>query len=158
FLQTPADGDIYVSYYSPYGGILRLDSNLKIKKRYLYPDHPTQPVGENQLWGLFQDQQGLIWAPTQARSILKLNTATHRLTRTVDSSLYGNINAIKTTPNGDIWIGHWSRGLIRIDHQTGATTAFTKPPSPLVSPVRQVGSFYIDEEGIGWAGNTEQGL
>ncbi|HEY6901622.1 MAG TPA: histidine kinase, partial [Puia sp.] len=111
-----------------------------------------------QLWTLFQDRHGLIWAPTQARSILKLNPATHQLTRTVDSALYGNINIVRTAPGGDTWIGHWSRGLIRIDRQTGKSTAFTKPPPPLVSPVRQVNSFYIDEDSIGWVGNTEQGL
>lgn len=158
FLQTPEDGDVYIAYYAPHGGILRLDSHLKIKKRYFYPDNISQPLGENQLWTFFRDKQGLIWVPTQAKSILKLDPKNEKLTRTVDSSLYGYISALSARPNGDIWGAHWSKGLIRIDRVNGRVTSFTQAPAPLITPVSRIKCFYQDEDGTIWAGNTEQGL
>ncbi len=157
FLQT-RDGDVYVSYYNGDGGILRLDSNLQFKKHYLLSVNGHIKNLKNQLWDLFRDDDGIIWAPNQDGTILKLDTRTGRLKDTAAPDLSGNINTIKRDKNGDIWIGHWSKGLIRIDHKTHLSRCYTHLPDDLSSPVRNILSIYIDGDSIIWAGTNQQGL
>ncbi|MEO6637889.1 MAG: two-component regulator propeller domain-containing protein, partial [Ginsengibacter sp.] len=70
FLQGK-DGDIYASYYIQNGGIARFDKHLNFKKRYLFKENSKGT--DNQIWNLFQDKDGIIWAPNQSGTILKLN-------------------------------------------------------------------------------------
>lgn len=155
FLQIPEDGDLYVGYYDGRGGILRLDSNLRFKRQYLL-DGPVSL--KNQIWCLFQDDKGIIWAPNQDKTILRLDRKRDRLTNTVDDTLSGCINVIRKDEQGDVWMGHWSKGLIRMDHRTHLVRAFTNPPAGLTYPVKNVSCIYLDEGGIIWAGTPLQGL
>jgi len=157
FLQTAGDGDVYLSYYGAAGGILRLDSDLNFKRRFLLPEG-NLPKGFNTVWTLYQDTTGSIWGPNQAKSILKLNPVTEKLTVFTDSTLFGNINCIKRDSTGDLWIGHWSKGLIRVDHRTGKPVAFNRPPGGLTHPIKNVYCLYIDPSGVCWAGTNLQGL
>ena len=157
FLQT-GNGDVYVSYYNNDGGIVRLDSNLQFKKHYLLSVNGHIKNLKNQVWDLFPDDSGIMWAPNQDGTILKLDTRTNKLMDIADPGLSGNINTIKRDKNGDIWIGHWSKGLIRIDQKTHLIQSFTHLPDALASPVKNILSIYIDEDSVIWAGTNQQGL
>ncbi|MBN9380468.1 MAG: histidine kinase [Chitinophagaceae bacterium] len=156
FLQDP-NGDVFVSYYCPDGGILHLDSNLRIKRHYLLEPAGHQS-GKDQLWGLYWDNTGSrIWAPNQAGTILQLNTRQERLENVSIHDLAGNINTIRQDKNGDLWIGHWTKGLIRVDHRTGACRAFNNPPDIAHYPLKKVYFICLDEDSLVWVG-SDQGL
>ncbi len=156
FLQS-ANGDVFVSYYHDHGGIFQLDSNLQIKKRYLVKWGNTNYNDKNQVWGLYRDPRGVIWAPNQDGTILKLDQRTGKLSDTVIRDLSGCINTMQQDENGDWWIGHWARGLIRMDHNTGKVQCFNNPPGALSYPLKNVLCIYQDEDSILWTG-TNQGL
>ncbi|HEV3249391.1 MAG TPA: two-component regulator propeller domain-containing protein, partial [Puia sp.] len=158
FLQTGNDGDVYVSYYNDDGGILRLDSNLQFKKHYLFRLNGHKRNAKNQVWGLFREEDSLIWAPNQDRTILQLDTRKNTLKEIIEPDLSGNINTIQRDKKGDRWIGHWSKGLIQIDHKTHLSRSFTLLPGVLSTPVRNIFSIYVDGDSIIWSGTNQQGL
>ncbi len=126
-LQNPADSDIFVSFYSAKGGIVRLSKDLKFKKHYLFTDKP-QDAGKNQIWCMYLDEKGILWAPNQNRTTLKLNTRTDELTETKDSLLSGYISLIQKDNYGYLWVGTWSLGLKQYDLQTKRVSTFIEPP------------------------------
>ncbi|MEP6677505.1 MAG: histidine kinase, partial [Ferruginibacter sp.] len=158
FIQDPRDNDIYICYYDPAGGIERFSSGLNLKKKYLFNKGSNINSLENQLWCLFQDEEGIIWAPNQAKTILKLDPLTDRLTLMNDSSLYGNINTISKDKNADVWLGCWSKGLKKIDRQTQEVVSFpmTVPGSTAIA--KNVKAICFDGDSIIWAGTNGQGL
>ena len=155
-LQTGNDGDVYIAYYDPKGGILRLDSNLQFKRRYLF--NAKAKDGKNQLWCLLQDDNGRIWAPDQDKTILQLDPRGHHLVNTVDTGLYGNINTMQRDTNGNIWVGHWTKGLIKMDPATHISHSFTHAPPGIAGPVKNVLCLYLDTDNKVWAGTNQQGL
>jgi ligand-binding sensor domain-containing protein len=154
-LQTGSDGDLWVAYYDGNGGIVRLDSNFRFKRKYLITPGESP---KNQLWCLFQDEKGIIWAPNQDQTMLRLDPGKNRLTLAGDSALSGFINTMQQDRNGDTWVGHWSKGLIKMEHGTHRTHCFSNPPAALSSPVKNVSCLYFDVDGILWAGTYQQGL
>ncbi len=150
FLQTPSDGDIYVPYYYPGGGINRYDSNLIFKQHYVLVTGSADN-DKNQVWCLYQDSNGIIWAPNQDGSILKLNPKTGVLKIEHDTALTGNINTIKRDNEGNVWIAHWSKGLMKIDHSTGKYITYPK------QPVKNISCILFDGDNI-WVGGRDGGL
>ena len=43
------------------------------KNHYVVTAHEDEKNPVNQIWNLFKDKEGIIWAPNQAKSILKFN-------------------------------------------------------------------------------------
>ncbi len=158
FVQDPADGDIYVGYYYPSGGIARFSSDLAFKKKYLISHTGNTSALENQVWCLFQDEDGSIWAPNQLRTILKLDTKTDKLSIAKDSTLFSNINFIEKDQKGDIWLGTWSAGLKTINHQTKKTTTFLETAPGASTPARNILSACFEGDSIVWVGTSDQGF
>ncbi|MEO7044486.1 MAG: two-component regulator propeller domain-containing protein, partial [Ferruginibacter sp.] len=154
FLQTK-NGDIYASYYVQNGGIVQFDKNLNFKKHFLFKENPTGSV--NQLWNLFQDKDGTIWAPNQGGSILLLNPSTGNITNNKDSILKGNINQILQDEQGNIWMGYWSKGLIKIDAVTKKITSYTDFDKKELNMTKRALCLLLDADKI-WVGTTGNGL
>ena len=153
-LQTE-EGDVYVSYNSPEGGILCMDSSLHFKRRYMYRDKGLLKNPKNQIWCLFQRDKHLIWAPGQDRGVLQLDTRTHQLQRIDVLRSVGNINTIQQDGEGITWIGSWSKGLVRLDRTT--YQSFTRSDLAPGYPIKNVSCLYIDDSLI-WVGASHQGL
>ncbi|MEP6712830.1 MAG: two-component regulator propeller domain-containing protein [Ferruginibacter sp.] len=149
------DGDIYISYYAQHGGIVRLDRNLKFKNHYLAEKDPKGL--DNQLWNLFQDKDGIIWSSNQSGSILLLNPVTGKFTNYTDNALLGNINVIQQDGQANIWIGHWSKGLIKIDAATKKIISYADFNKNDLNSSRRVLCFLLDDEKI-WVGTAANGL
>lgn len=133
------------------GGIVRFDKNLHFKKRYLSKE--SKNGSSNQLWNLFEDKDGIIWAPNQDGTILKLNAVSDKLTIYKDSSLSGSINQIQQDPQGNIWIGHWRKGLIKIEHDTKKIISYKNFNEADLNSTRRVLCFLFDGDKI-WAGTA----
>ena len=64
FIQT-SNGDILVGYYAPNGGFVRFDKELHFKDHLLYNNTNKPSSRATQLWSLFEDHNGIVWAPNQ---------------------------------------------------------------------------------------------
>ena len=155
FLQTVEDGDIYIGYYYFDQGIIRLDSNLKFKRQYLLKENGNINTIKNQVWCLFRDEKNNIWAPNQANDILKIDPLTNTVRNVHDSLIQGPINIIKRDNNKVIWMGHWRKGLVKMEKSSHAPTFFTQGPKG--TTIRNVLCLYIDSNII-WGGTIDQGL
>ncbi len=156
-LQNPADSDIYISLYSAKGGIVRLSKDLKFKKQYLFTNNPAEG-GKNQVWCMYLDDKGIIWAPNQSKTVLKLNTRSDELKESRDSLVRDFINIIYKDHYSDLWFCTWGSGLIRLDHTTGKMTSFmTPPPGSTVIP-RNIYTLYFDSDSTIWVGTNGSGL
>ena len=158
FLQTPEDGDVYVGYYFFDGGITRLDSNLNFKRKYLLQQKTKMSEGKNQIWYLFRDDSGIIWAPNQYNSLLQLNPQTNELKENLNPALEGPINIIQKDYHGDFWIGHWNKGLLKYDHLSHAVSSFSSTNGLTTGQIKNVRSLFIDKGGIIWVGTRTQGF
>lgn len=158
FIQDPGDGDIYVGYYYPTGGIVRFSKDLVAKKKYLYSKAGNNKALENQAWCLYRDDDGSIWAPNQSGTILKLDTHNEKLSILKDTALFANIPVIQEDGKGDIWVGCWSGGLKKIEHQTQQVTTFlsTAPGSKTIA--NSILSLYFDGDSIIWIGTNTEGF
>lgn len=157
-IQSRFTHDIYVSYYDYKinGGIYRLDSNLNVKQQYMLK--PGQESAKNQVWCLFEDNDGNIWAPNQDRTLLKLNTKTNQLAEVNDSSLFGYINTIVGDKNGDMWLGYWNKGLKKVDFNTKKTIAYNIRPKGFPAPVNRVYGICFDGDSLLWLATENCGL
>ena len=157
FVQDPKTGDVYIAYYYPTAGLVRFSSTLEYKKQYLFKSGNETSNALNQLWCLFMDDDGVIWAPNQARSILKLDTKTDKLSLSGDTTI-GNINIIQKDERGDIWMGTWKKGLVKKDHQSNEYTYFNKPAGNSILPPKNVTSLYFDGDSLLWVGTNHEGF
>ena len=162
YLQKPVsdfaetdNGDVLISYYWPGGGIIRTDSTLKFKQHYL-----TDEAGDglsNQINTLFKDNRGIIWAPNQSGRIVKLNTATGKISEEKDTLMKGFITTVKQDNEGNIWEGRWDKGLVKIDAVTKKEYSYKdfKTTNPVTKP--RVLCILQDRNKI-WAGTSQNGL
>ena len=155
-LQT-SNGDIFISNYYSNGGISQLDKNLNFKKRYVYYNKHAIDPAANELWNLFQDADGIIWAPNQAGDILQLNPRTNQVSILKDSLLNGPINQIQQDDEKNIWVAHYRKGLIKIEAGTKQVKAYSDFLKPALSRGKRVMCFLFDKDKI-WVGTTLHGL
>jgi ligand-binding sensor domain-containing protein/putative methionine-R-sulfoxide reductase with GAF domain len=157
FLEMP-NGDIYIGYYDWNSGIVKADSNFQFKKKFLYSIHGIDKnITSNQIWNLFNDGKGTIWAPNQARSILKINIQNEKITEEKNDILNGPINMIKQDAEGNIWMGHWSKGLVKKDGITNTYKFYTEFVHINSTIKKRVQCILLDGNKI-WAGTLQDGL
>ena len=156
FLQT-TNGDIYCSNYFVNGGITKFDRHLNFKHRFLWKGKNNYNADANQLWNLFQDKEGIIWAPNQAGQILQLDTKNNQVTLLKDSLLFGSINQIQQDAENNIWLAYNRKGLIKIDGSTKKITGFSNFCQPEAGTRRRIMCFLFDKERI-WVGTILNGL
>jgi len=157
FVQDTANGDIYVGYYYPTGGIVKFSNDLVVKKKYLFSKAGNNNIFENQVWCLYRHDDGSIWAPNQSGTILKLDTWNEKLSIINDTALYGNITTIEKDEKGDLWLGYWSEGLKKIDRQTHTINTFLST-APGSIPAKNILSLYFDGDSIIWIGTNNEGF
>lgn len=157
-LKDRISGDIFIAYYFNTAGIIRLTPDLQFKQQYLYSKNGKTDLQENQIWCLFQDDAGLIWAPNQARTILKLDPRTNELSLKTDSSLFDNISSIQKDKDHNIWMCTWRNGLRKISVKTGEIKNFISPPGSSAFVPKNVFSLLIDNDSTFWVGSNGSGL
>ena len=158
FIQDSANADIYVGYYYTTGGIVKFDSNLVVKNKYLFSKAGNSNLLQNQVWCLYRNDDGTIWAPNQAKTILKLDTRNEKLSILIDTALYGIINTIERDAKGDTWLGCWSQGLKKIDHQTKQVKTFLSTVPGSFDTAKNILSLYLDGDSMVWVGTNNQGF
>ena len=157
-LQSKHSKDIFISYYSykTSSGIYRVDSNFNVKNHYIV--NPNKEGGINQIWDLFEDDEGIIWAPTQDKIILQLNPKTDELKLNRDTNLNGYINYISKDANGDLWFGYWSKGLKIYSPKNKQITSLNSFNKNFAAPIKRVYKVYFDGDSIAWISTHDNGL
>lgn len=156
FVQT-SNGEIYCSNYLTNGGISKYDQQLNLREKFLWKGKKEHDAGVNQLWNLFLDNEGIIWAPNQAENILQLDTRNNQLTLLKDSMLAGPINQITQDAENNIWLAHNRNGLIKIDGSTKKISVFSGFSNPIAGPRRRAMCLLPDKDKI-WVGTILNGL
>lgn len=155
FLELP-NGDVLFSYYYLNGGIVKTDKNFNFQRHFVVKNEVEKnPI--NQIWNLFLDRDGIVWAPNQGHSILKYNTTTQKIVEEKDTSLSGPINDIKQDEAGIIWAGHWNKGLVKIDKVAGTKDYFTEFKSTDITAPKRIFKILSDGNKI-WACTLQNGL
>jgi ligand-binding sensor domain-containing protein/anti-sigma regulatory factor (Ser/Thr protein kinase) len=154
FLELP-DGNILAGYYDISGGIVKMDPAFHFQKHFLLNDAIAYNAGVNQVWSLFRDAEGIVWAPNQRRTILKLNPATGKLWEETDSSL-ALITIIRQDADGTIWMGYWRNGLAK---KTGhdKPVFFDKFLYADANNIKRVQCLLPEDDKI-WVGTLQNGL
>ncbi len=156
FLEMP-DGNIFVGYYNNNGGIVKMDSSLHFKKQYLYNVAKSLTDGTNQVWNLFKNQEGNIWAPNQNSKIVQLNVVTEKITVETQPPVNDVINMMKQGKDGTTWIASWKSGLGKIDknsHQLQYYTAFLHSDS---NDKKRINCILPEGDKL-WTGTLQNGL
>ena len=156
FLELP-DGNILISYYEKNGGFIRTDNALNFKQHYLFKQSGYENAAQNQIWNLFRDEKGIIWAPNQKKSVLKLNPKDIKLWEDTDQAQDDFVNAIKQGSGGDVWMAYWSKGLGRINNSKHTQRNYTTFLHPDMSARKRVHSILVDENKV-WVGSFQNGL
>ena len=155
-IQTP-DGDVYASYYVANGGVRRFDKNFNFKQTFIYKTGRQDDVLHNQLWALFRDAEGLLWAPTQGGEILQINSSTSQVKLYSDTALFGSINQLELDDERNTWIAHDTRGLVKIEAGTKKITRYRQFQNADATARRRVYCF-LQEAGKIWVGTGASGL
>ena len=156
FLELP-DGNILISYYEKNGGFIRTDNALNFKQHYLFKQSGYENAAQNQIWNLFRDEKGIIWAPNQKKSVLKLNPKDIKLWDDTSQAQDDFVNVIKQGSAGDVWMAYWSKGLGRINNSKHTQRNYTTFLHPDMSARKRVHSILVDENKV-WVGSFQNGL
>lgn len=158
FLEMP-NADILMSQYNYNGGIVLVDSIFNFKKKYLYQTNPgtNDPVNTNVIWNLFKDREGIIIAPNQSKTVLKINLQKEKIVEDADTLWKGPINIIKQDDDGIFWVGHWNKGLVKIDVVQKNKTCFSNFKTNDTSTKKRVYAILPEKEKI-WVGTNQNGL
>ena len=149
------NGDILMGYYTPNDGIVKMDSNFRIKQQYRIKG--KNEMGTNQLWLLFRDKKGIIWGPNQIKSILKLNLATGALVQEVDTVLMGNIMDIQQDTGNTVWMGQWRKGLVKYQTDTRKSVFYTNFIGSVPNDIKRAQGLLLDDNKI-WVATFQHGL
>ncbi len=156
FLQLE-NGNVLISYYYTNGGIVKTNAALQFKKHFRVVAGGNINNAGNQVWNLFKDSKGIIWAPNQHKYILKLNLTTEKIIDEEDSLLGGPLIMIKQDSGGVVWMGHWSKGLVKMDVTTRHKNFYTQFLGADANNKKRVESILVERDKI-WVGTNQNGL
>ena len=103
-------------------------------------------LGHNATWALLQDRSGVIWAATRL-GLLRFNSQQRHFDAVAPLfSAAGDpqfeILSMWEDPKGDLWLGTWSKGLLRYNKQSNEFSRFLNHTSyPYVTHIRALREF-----------------
>jgi len=144
-------------------GLLRFDPEKKRFIRYKSDPQDATRLSDNDVWALFEDSEGIIWAGTKAgvSRFMEKPPGFVRYQRERDqpSGLRDNVvwSAHEDT-RGYLWIGT-REGLQRLDRQSGQFTVYLHDPQkPSSLSYNTVSAVREDASGTLWVGTYGGGL
>lgn len=136
-------------------GLEKFDKKSEAFSHYVNePDDPDS-LSNNNLWRLFQDEDGILWVATGGGGLNRFDPQTETFNSYVhDRNDTGSIssdsvNVVYEQSSGIMWIGT-SVGFDRFDEVTGKFTRYTENTG---FPVSNIGSIIEDASGNLWMGS-----
>ena len=118
----------------------------------------TAERGITEIWSgsnvraVFEDRDGVLWAGTQEKGLLRVSSAGTRGLRTVQSLGVADVRAITQDRSGALWFGTEGKGLIRYDGKTFV------PFAPAETFPAFIWALWPDPDGSLWVGTRANGL
>jgi signal transduction histidine kinase/ligand-binding sensor domain-containing protein/DNA-binding response OmpR family regulator len=160
-LQKARDNKLYIGTFSY--GIVIMDLPTG-SRRYLQKGPGADKLNNNDIFSLFEDSKGNIWAGTNGNgvNVIRGNKVVAKYTPSpaaANNEYYlpvnGYIRAIMEDREGNIWIGSHGGGLAVL-HPDGKWTVYTKDNSSL--PNDKIHAMLCDSHGRMWVGTFGGGL
>jgi signal transduction histidine kinase/ligand-binding sensor domain-containing protein/DNA-binding response OmpR family regulator len=160
-LQKARNNKLYIGTFS--NGVIIMDL-LTGSLQHLEAGAGQANMNSNDIFSLFEDSKGNIWAGTNGDGIkvISNNKVIARYTPYPPSAsneyhlpVNGYIRAIMEDREGKIWIGSHGGGLAVL-HPDGKWTAYTKDNSTL--PHDKIHALFCDSQGRVWVGTFGGGL
>ncbi len=103
--------------------------------------------------GLFEDRDGVVWAGTEGKGLLRIEGSNVRTFSALDGLTSNSVRAIVQDKAGTLWLGTDGGGLCRFDGRTFS-------PASTASGVAdaQIWALWPDANGAIWAGTKGTGL
>ncbi len=114
-LWDPKDECVWVATWG--GGLAKFDPKSGKFRNYQHKEHDATSIASNNLWRLYEDKQGFLYAGTVGNGLSIFNKATSTFTSygPKDGLADENVVSIYRDSNGFLWLGSWGNGLSRID-------------------------------------------
>ncbi|WP_207513706.1 hybrid sensor histidine kinase/response regulator transcription factor [Longitalea luteola] len=160
-LQKSRDNKLYIGTFSH--GVIIMDL-VTGSLQYLNAGRRPANMNSNDIFSLFEDSRGNIWAGTNGDGlhVIRKNKVIARYTPFPPSAandyhlpVNGYIRAIMEDQQGNIWIGSHGGGLAVL-HPDGKWTVYTKDNSSL--PNDKIHALLCDSRGRIWVGTFGGGL
>jgi ligand-binding sensor domain-containing protein/two-component sensor histidine kinase len=125
-----SDGNYYVSYWTKFGGIVVLDSNFQVQKKWGWKKG-NKGSFRNAFWNSVEDNEGNIWIAQQNGRFWIFNKATQQVRKIECPQFKGTspYMAMKDR-HGDLWWGLWrNKGITKWDCRTKKFTNYPITPA-----------------------------
>jgi len=144
-------------------GISKYDPKLDKFTNYQYNENNPQSLASNNVWSLFVDSKGFVWAATD-NGLSKLNPKTKKIVHyqhdpNNQNSLSNNtVSRIKEDDQGIFWISTYGGGLNKFDSETEIFTHYKHMQGdPKSLSNNNLWGVFIDSRKQIWMG-SEKGL
>jgi signal transduction histidine kinase/ligand-binding sensor domain-containing protein len=142
------------------GGLNRLDpestsgaSTVQFV-HYRHVPTDTQSLGDDVVWSIYQDQEGVLWLGTSS-GLDRFDRETEQFNHYPAAPIF----TIHEDREDVLWIGTWGGGLGQFDRKGGQFTFYQNDPANAYSlSSNSVVSIHEDQEGVLWLGTFDGGL
>ncbi|MFZ0828480.1 MAG: two-component regulator propeller domain-containing protein [Verrucomicrobiia bacterium] len=114
---------------------------------------PGADIPGPQIFALFEDHQGQLWAGTQ-NGLARWNGSDWKLFTTGDGLSENLVRAVAEDPQGNLWIGTENRGL----NSFAGGKFISHPATENGPPGNDISCLYLDQDGVLWVGTSGHGL
>lgn len=139
-------------------GLLCFDPKNNNFKRYIHDPNNQESLSSNDLWTVYKDRSGIIWAGTGWAGVNKWDRSKHKIERvsynTNDGKRFNTVYTIVEDQNGIIWFGT-DDGLNSFNHFTNEFKTYRYNMKTKSNTVTHI---YKDKSGIIWFGTFTNGL
>ncbi|MCP3953070.1 MAG: PAS domain S-box protein [Desulfobacterales bacterium] len=161
WLHADKKGALWIATWGD--GISRYDPRRDQFTNYVHAESDPQSVGSNNVWSLFVDRSGRVWAATDG-GLSKLNPETGKFVRyrhdpqNPNSLSHNTVSRIREDDQGILWISTYGGGLNRFDPETETFTRYKhRADDPRSLSNDNLWGVYIDSRKRIWTG-SEKGL
>ena len=139
------------------GGLNRFDRRSGLFKAYRHSDEDPYSLSQNTVLSLFVDHRGTLWVGTED-GLDSFDPVKERFrTYKAGGEVLDRDRAIAEDPDGTLWLGTLSSGLLHFDPATSQFTSYTHTPEAGSLSNERANAVYIDRLGNVWVG-TASGL
>ena len=139
-------------------GLLCFDPKNNNFKRYIHDPNNQESLSSNDLWTVYKDRSGIIWAGTGWAGVNKWDRSKHKIERvsynTNDGKRFNTVYTIVEDQNGIIWFGT-DDGLNSFNRFTNEFKTYRYNMKTKSNTVTHI---YKDKSGIIWFGTFTNGL
>ena len=119
------------------------------RRKSTFKSYRLQSQNARSIDALFTSSDGTIWVGT-ANGVSRYDAKNDEF---IDISLPAGVRSFSEDKKGNIYIGTWEGGLLRLDHHSGKLVSY-----PRLSERNTVQSQLIDSRGRLWIGTWENGI